>query len=353
MGLNGILSGALTALQANTQALGVISGNVANINTPGYARRVVTMGTLSANGQLQGVDVESVQRASDQFINQEVLSASSSSSQYSAQTSVFTQLDGLLGSPGDGTALTSQLSNIYSALGEAALSPTVSSSQTGVLNSLQDFATSVSSLSTSLSTLQQQADTQVASSMGTVNGLIKQVYDLNTQIKIATAAGDTSSALLDQRDVAMQSLSQYIDVRTTPQDDGSVTVMTQDGISLVGSTYGQLSYSASKTGGTYQPIQLQTINPSNGQPIGAVQSLDQHLSSGSIKGLIDMRDGTLVDLQNELGSLAQGVSQALNAQHNANSAYPPPTSLNGRDTGLVSTDALNFTGKTTVAVVDS
>ncbi|MGA7713670.1 MAG: flagellar hook-associated protein FlgK [Rhizomicrobium sp.] len=353
MGLNGILSGALTALQANTQALGVISGNVANINTPGYARRVVTMGTLSANGQLQGVDVESVQRASDQFINQEVLSASSSSSQYSAQTSVFTQLDGLLGSPGDGTALTSQLSNIYSALGEAALSPTVSSSQTGVLNSLQDFATSVSSLSTSLSTLQQQADTQVASSMGTVNGLIKQVYDLNTQIKIATAAGDTSSALLDQRDVAMQSLSQYIDVRTTPQDDGSVTVMTQDGISLVGSTYGQLSYSASKTGGTYQPIQLQTINPSNGQPIGAVQSLDQHLSSGSIKGLIDMRDGTLVDLQNELGSLAQGVSQALNAQHNANSAYPPPTSLNGRDTGLLSTDALNFTGKTTVAVVDS
>ncbi len=352
MGLNGIMSSALSALQANTQALGIVSGNVANINTPGYARRVVTMGTLEANGQLQGVDVEGVQRATDQFINQEVLSAGSSSSQYSAQTSIFKQLDGLLGSPGDGNALTSKLSNIYSALGEAALSPTASTSQTAVLNSLKDFATSVSSLSTSLSTLQQQADTQVASSIGTVNGLIKQVYDLNTQIQIATSAGDTSSALLDQRDVALQSLSQYVDVRTTPQSDGSVTVMTQDGISLVGSTYAQLSYSASQTGGTYQPIQLQTINPSNGQPIGAVQSLDQHLSGGSIKGLIDMRDGTLADLQNELGSLAQGVSQTLNAQHNANSAYPPPTSLNGRDTGLLSTDSLNFTGKTTVAVVD-
>jgi flagellar hook-associated protein 1 FlgK len=353
LGLNGIMSSALSALQANTQALGIVSGNVANINTPGYARRVVTMGTLEANGQLQGVDVEGVQRATDQFINQEVLSAGSSSSQYSAQTSIFKQLDGLLGSPGDGNALTSKLSNIYSALGEAALSPTASTSQTAVLNSLKDFATSVSSLSTSLSTLQQQADTQVASSIGTVNGLIKQVYDLNTQIQIATSAGDTSSALLDQRDVALQSLSQYVDVRTTPQSDGSVTVMTQDGISLVGSTYAQLSYSASQTGGTYQPIQLQTINPSNGQPIGAVQSLDQHLSGGSIKGLIDMRDGTLADLQNELGSLAQGVSQTLNAQHNANSAYPPPTSLNGRDTGLLSTDSLNFTGKTTVAVVDS
>ena len=352
MGLTGIMSGALTALQANTQALGVVSGNVANINTPGYARRVVTMGTLSANGQLQGVDVQSVQRATDQFINQEVLSAGSSSSRYSAQTDSYNQLNGLLGSPGDGNALTSKLSNIYSALGEAALSPTASSSQTAVLNSLQDFATSVSSLSSSLSTLQGQADSQVASSVGTVNGLIKQIYDLNTQIKIATAGGDTSSALLDQRDVAMQSLSQYVDVRTTPQDDGGVTVMTQDGMTLVGSTYAQLSYAASKTGGTYQSIMFQSIDPSKNQPIGTAQSLDQHLSSGSIKGLIDMRDGALADLQNELGSLAQGVSQALNAQHNANSAYPPPTSLNGRDTGLLSTDSLNFTGKTTVAVVD-
>ena len=353
MGLTGIMSGALSALQANTQALGVVSGNVANINTPGYARRVVTMGSLSANGQLQGVDVESVQRASDQFINQEVLSASSSSSRYSAQTSAYNQLNGLLGSPGDGNALTSKLSNIYAALGQAALSPTASSSQRAVLNSLQDFAKSVSSLSSSLSTLQGQADSQVASSIGSVNGLIKQIYDLNTQIKVATAGGDTSSALLDQRDVAMQSLSQFIDVRTAPQDNGGVTVTTQDGMTLVGSTYAQLSYSASKTGGTYQSIMFQSIDSSKNQPIGTAQSLDQHLSSGSIKGLIDMRDGALADMQNELGSLAQGVSQALNAQHNANSAYPPPTSLNGRDTGLLSTDSLNFTGKTTVAVVDS
>ncbi|HYS46858.1 MAG TPA: flagellar basal body rod C-terminal domain-containing protein, partial [Rhizomicrobium sp.] len=36
----------------------------------------------------------------------------------------------------------------------------------------------------------------------------------------------------------------------------------------------------------------------------------------------------------------------------ANAAYPPPTSLTGRDTGLLSADGLNFTGKTTLAVTD-
>ena len=66
-----------------------------------------------------------------------------------------------------------------------------------------------------------------------------------------------------------------------------------------------------------------------------------------------MRDGTLADLQNELGSFAQGVALSFNAQHNANSAYPPPTTLDGRDTGLLAGDALNFTGKTTIAVTDA
>ena len=353
MGLNGIMSSALSALQANTQALGVVSGNVANINTPGYARRVVELGTQSVAGQLGGVEVTGVQRVVDDFLNSEVLSANSSSSRYGAQTSVFNQLNALLGSPGDGTALTSQLSNVFAALGQAALSPTASSSQTAVLNSMQNLATSVSSLSSSLSILQHQTDSQVSSSISSVNDLLKQVYDLNSQIKTADASGGTSSALLDQRDTAMQSLSKLIDVRTATTPDGRVSVMTQDGISLVGDTYAQLSYSPSPSNSSYQPIMLQAIDPNSGQPIGSAQSLDQHLTGGSIKGLLDMRDGALVDLQNELGAFAQGVALSFNAQHNANAAYPPPTTLDGRDTGLLATDALNFTGKTTVALTDS
>ena len=66
-----------------------------------------------------------------------------------------------------------------------------------------------------------------------------------------------------------------------------------------------------------------------------------------------MRDQTLGGLAQSLGNFAQNCRQAFNAQANANAAFPPPTSLTGRDTGLLSTDALNFTGKTTIAVTDS
>ena len=353
MGLNGIMSSALSALQTNTTALRVVSNNVSNVNTTGYARRVVNLGTLSAAGQLAGVDISGITRVVDQYLNQETLSATSSSALYDTQSGVYDQLNALLGSPGDGTALTSQLSNVSTALGQAQLSPTSSASQIGVLNALQGLAGSISSLSASLTSLQGQTDSQIASSIGSVNNLLSQIYTLNSQIKTANAAGDTASALLDQRDLALQNLSQLVDVRTATQPDGRTTVMTQDGVSLVGDTYAQLSYSPSGTSGSYQPITLQNINPSTGQPIGQSQSLDSHLTGGSLKGLIDMRDGALTDLQNELGAFAQGVAVAFNAQHNANSAYPPPTSLDGRNTGLLSTDSLGFTGATTIAITDS
>ncbi len=353
MALNGILSNALSALQTNTAALRVVSGNVANINTQGYDRRVVNEQAQVVGGQLQGVDIADIQRVADQFLNQEVLSSNAASSQYSTASGILSQLNGLLGQPGDGTALTSQLSNVFAALSSASLSPSSSASQQGALNAFQNLASSVSSLSSSISGLQTQVDQQVSASVPTVNGLIQQIYTLNQQITTAVASGDQSSGLLDQRDQAVQSLSQYMDVKTTTNPSGQMVLMTSDGVNLVGDTYAQLSYTGGSTNGSYGTIQLTNVNPRTGAAIGTSTALDPHLSSGSLKGLIDTRDGALGDLQQELGQFARQTALAFNAQHNANSAVPPPTSMDGRDTGLVSSDALNFTGKATFAVADA
>jgi flagellar hook-associated protein 1 FlgK len=352
LSLDGILSSALTALQTNSAALRVISNNVANMNTPGYTRRMVNEQALTIGGQLAGVQIADVQRVTDKFLLQEVLSSNAASSQYSTQSGIFDQINGLLGQPGDGTALTSRLDNIFAALGQASLSPNASTSQLSVLSSYQSFASAVSSLSSSLSTLKSQTDRQIGNSTGSVNDLIKQVFSLNQQIQTATASGDTSSGLLDQRDQAVQQLSQYMDVRTSEQSNGRLTVMTQDGITLVGDSYAQLSYSGGGATGSYSPISLNTISPNTGDII-STQALDPHLGSGSLKGLIEMRDNTLPGFEQELGSFARQTALAFNAQNNANAAFPPPASLNGRDTGLLSTDGLNFTGKTTIAVADS
>ncbi|MEI9989986.1 MAG: flagellar hook-associated protein FlgK [Rhizomicrobium sp.] len=353
MSLSGIAASALSALQANSTALRVVSNNVANLNTQGYARRIVNQTTLSNGGTLGGVSIADIQRVTDQFLSAEQLAAGASSARYDTQASVFDQLNGILGAPGDSTSLTAQLGDVSAALGQAALAPASSANQVGTLNSLQNLASTLSNLSSQISGLRSQVDQQVSTTVTGVNGLIKQVYDLNMQIKSAQAGGDTASALLDQRDTALQSLSQLVGIRTVPQDDGRVTVMTNDGISLVGDSYAQLSYSPGANNGTYGSITTQDINPASGQPISPPQNFEPHLDSGKLKGLLDMRDGALSDLGQEVGNLARTTALAYNTQHNANTAFPPPASLTGRNTGLVAADALNFTGKTTVAVADA
>ena len=49
------MSSALSALQTNTTALDVVSSNISNINTPGYAQRVVNEEAQAVGGQRGGV----------------------------------------------------------------------------------------------------------------------------------------------------------------------------------------------------------------------------------------------------------------------------------------------------------
>ncbi|HWM60693.1 MAG TPA: flagellar hook-associated protein FlgK [Rhizomicrobium sp.] len=353
MSLNGIAASAISALKTNSAALSVVANNVSNLNTAGYARRIVNQQTLSAGGQLMGVDIATIQRVTNQFLSQEQLSAGGAASQYDTMAGLFSQLNGLLGGPGDNQSLATGLTNLASAFATASQAPTSSASRTGVLNALGSLANSFSSVSSTISALQSQIDQQAVNSISTTNTLIKQIYDLNTQIKTANAGGDQASGLLDQRDVALNNLAQVMGIKTSTNADGSVNVSTSDGVNLVSNTYAKLAYSGGAQNGAYSNITIQDINPANGQMIGTASALDPHLSGGSLKGLIDMRDQTLGGLSQTLGNLAQQTALAFNGQANANAAYPPPTSLTGRDTGMLGTDALNFSGKTTLAVTDS
>src|SRR6185437_15710969 len=352
--LNGITVSALSALQTNQSALGVVSNNIANLNTPGYARRVVNEQALSSNGQLMGVDIASVQRVVNQFLTQENLTANGTSSQFNTEAQLFSQLNGLLGGPGDNQSLATGLTNLQAALATASQAPTASASQTGVANALSGLANTIANASNTITSLQGQIDQQVVSAVPSVNNLIKQVYDLNQQIMATHAAGsDNSSTLFDQRDSVLQSLGQMIGINVSQQSNGSVFVSTTDGVNLVSNTYATLSYSGGALNGTYGSIQIQDTNPQTGQSIGQPQALDPDLGSGSLQGLVEMRDNVLGGLTQTLGNFAQQTAVAFNAQSNANTAYPPAATLAGRDTGLLSTDGMNFTGETTIAVADA
>ena len=75
MSLNGILNSATSGLLTNQTALKVTSNNITNVNTPGYHRQIVQLGPQLTGASLTGVTIEDIRRISDQYLDQQSVSA--------------------------------------------------------------------------------------------------------------------------------------------------------------------------------------------------------------------------------------------------------------------------------------
>lgn len=354
MSLTGILTGATSGLKTNSTALSVVSSNVSNVDTTGYVKRTANMATTdSAINGVTGVEVSDISRTVSKYLDQETYTALGTSNQYDTENTLYDQVSSFLGQVGDGTSLASELSDITSALATASQSSSLDSSKSTVVSALKNYAAKVSSLYTQLSGLRNSVSDEVSTSVGTVNALTAKIANLNTQIQTQTAMGNDATGLCDQRDSAIQSLAQIVDIRTVSLGNGAIKVTTTDGTLLVGDSYAVLAYSGGDSSTGYDNIDLSYANINTGKTSGVVDSLDQHITSGSLKGLLTMRDTSIGQLQSEVGSLAQSSANAYNSVSNKYSSYPPPQTMTGRQTGLTSDEALNTNGTTTIALTDS
>jgi flagellar hook-associated protein 1 FlgK len=356
MSLNGILSSATSGLLTNQAALKVTSNNITNVNTAGYHRQVVQLGPRLTGATLTGVTIEDIRRIADQYLDQESVNATAASSQADTLTSYFSQVQGMVASLNGQSSLQSQVQNAMTALSQLSTDPSSAANRSSALSAISGALSALSSMSSNVQSLRQNANTELTQGIGTANDLLTRIYDLNTQIKRAFQSGDTSTGLLDQRDAAIKDLAKQIDVRTFEQPDGRVFVALGDGTSLISDLKGELRYASPTTvtsATSFPPLTLQMTNPQNGGDVGPPTPLESHIQGGSFRALLDLRDKALPDLAEQLGALAGGMADQINAIHNDSSAVPPPASMNGRNTGLLASDALNMTGLGTIAVVDS
>ncbi len=353
MSISQILNNALSGLQTNQAGLQVTSNNIANVNTEGYARRVLNQETAVVGGQTAGVEIGEIRRMVDSFYQARYLTANGDEAQYEIEGRVQTRLQSLFGRPDENTSIAARINEALSALGDVMIDPSSSVRRSALLATIQDMAAGFSNLSDEIQSIRADVDVEITSNIAVANMLIERIHLLNPQIQRQMLEGTQETGLLDQRDQALAELAELIEIKTFQQDNGSVYVTTSDGFSLVGYSRVELQYAnpASVGAGTvFQPITAHRVDPSTGDVATTGSDFDRHVDGGALRGLLNMRDGELVEIAQQVGELAAQVADQFNATHNDNSSVPAPGSLTGRNSGLISGDALGFTGATTVAV---
>ncbi|WP_025898320.1 flagellar hook-associated protein FlgK [Sneathiella glossodoripedis] len=356
MSLNAIMNSGVTGMLAHQQALNVTSSNIANVQTEGYARKVVDYSTIVLGGQGAGVDVEDVRRVTDEFILRELRLSTASSEQYAAMSDIYGKLQALLGDPAANTSLTGKMDSIHTSLASLSVDPTLSVARSTALTEIQNFGIEADRLQTQIQALRKEADNHIASEIETVNSAILRIHELNKEISSATISGKPTGELEDKRDQAMAEISEIMDIKTYPQGNNSVAVITNAGQQLLDFTPRQLVYTpaASVTSETiFDQISINVYDEVTQTTATTGLPLDPELTGGSLRGWLDMRNVELPGLASQIGALAGATAEHLNAVHNANIAVPPPSSLSGHNTGVVAGDDHGFTGEATFYSFDA
>src|ERR1017187_1284089 len=235
--LFGTMSVALQSMLAQQSALEVVANNIANANTPGYSREVANFEEsppiLNGNTMVgTGVTMASVESVRDNILNLRIDQETSQQSSLNSYVGSMDQVQALFNET-QGTGLQSYLSNFFNSFQSLAVDPTSSPLRQATITAGQDLAGAFSQTSQNLTTIQQGLDQSVVQIVQKVNQLTAQVADLNQQIRQVANSGDAPGALEDQRDVALTNLSNLIDTGVVYSNDGSVSVTTTNGTTLV------------------------------------------------------------------------------------------------------------------------
>lgn len=347
MSFSAIRSIATSSLAVTQMQTALTSANIANADTEGYTRKVATQSAVYTGTVGSGVSVTAVSSTVDKYLLQDLVAATSTLGAATTTASYADKLQSLLGSTtgsdSGGTSLANSLADLETALTELSGTPESETLQASAIAALDTLASKLRETSDGIQGLRADADEAIEDSVATINETLNAIDALNGQIAAAQSRGDSTADLEDQRNTALQTLSEQMDVRYYVTADNQMRISTASGTTLLDSSVHELSYSSAATVTSGTVFEAITVN---GKDITA------QLGSGTLGALVEQRDSVLPAAQAELDELATALIATLNGIHNAGSSLPPPATLTGSTT-LSASDAFSGSGTTRFAVTDA
>lgn len=345
MSLTSSLYTALTGLQTNQSAMRVLSNNVANVNTPGYTRKIADLQSRVIAGTGAGVELGAVRRYVDDALFSQLRNTRSDFSGLDVRQQFFKRMQDMFGSPDSNSSLGAALSDFSTSVTALTANPESVSLRLDVITNAQRAAQRFNAMAADTQQLRQEADGQIADSVRTVNEQLAAIDKLNSQIVAAKLRGVETGDLEDQRDQALSKISEQMDVSTYVRSNGQMVVFTRSGRTLLDNDPATLSHTpaASLQAAVTYPGGIDGINV-NGVDITG------EIGSGKIAALVELRDKTLPNFSAEIDQLATQLRDEVNRIHNQGTGLPAAETLTSSrpQTGT----ATSFSGTVTVTLLN-
>lgn len=237
-GLNTILDIGKGGLFASQTAISVAGNNIANVNTPGYARQAVRLEEQYAinttPGQIgTGVKTVEVFRYFNSFVEQQYVDKVSSERRWDAVYQNMRALDSLF-NESQTEGINASIAQFWQDWQDLATHPELNASREALLGNSQTLLSAIHTVAEDMRRMQVQMDEFIAQEVDAANDIIKQIAEINLQIQTSDVPGqNNANSLYDRRDQLVRDLAGYLDVSYVDNGGGNFTVMTKAGHVLV------------------------------------------------------------------------------------------------------------------------
>ncbi|MCB2077251.1 MAG: flagellar hook-associated protein FlgK [Novosphingobium sp.] len=284
-----LLSIARSGTKAARIALDVAAQNIANASSEGYVRRSVRLEEVASSGgfgrigdvSLSGVRLDRVVRNADVFRQTEVRRTGADAARAGAEVAGLENIEAAI----EQSNVFASIVSFEGALQQLASDPVDPSLRAAVVEDARTMARTFNLASTSLEAAGANLRFEAADGVEQVNLLGSELARVNLRLARAADASSDQTALLDQRDLLLQQLSEYTDVTATIAVDQTVEVRLAGaaGPVLVGSgTSGTLAMTTAPDGTISFNLDGTAVSPSAGSLTGKAQALEK---------LVDVRTG--------------------------------------------------------------
>lgn len=300
--VNNILGLGKRALLAQQGSLAAGGDNVANVNTPGYARRRAELAPAptdrSAFGGLgSGVEIVGVRGLRDAFVERALHRAKGESARYDLHQEHLQAIETVLGDL-DETGLSGVLNRFWNAWNDLALEPDSTSARLVLREAAQSVVNAFRSRRQELDWRQRQIDAEITSRTAEVNRLCAELAELNRQM---ARSSTPAAALEDRRTQVLDRLAELLNLQYHLADNGSVSVFTGGTALVMGDRAAALKIFADASG----QVQVHLADME-----GALE-----ISGGEIGALFEVRDADLAGLVGRLDALAAALAAEVNRVH--------------------------------------
>lgn len=304
--LSASLNIALQSMLAEQGAIETTSNNIANVNTPGYARQ---RANLDENPPVQiggvtfgaGVNLASVSSLRDSILDLRVNQETQQQGRLDAFLSGGQQIQALFNETA-GTGLQAPLTAFFSSLSQLSSNPSDLNARQAVITAAQNLARAFNQSSTQLNTIQRSVDLSVSQSVTQINTLTAQIAKVNAQVSAATASGQNPGPFIDQRQQFLNQLSNLIGISQIDAGGGSLTITTGNGAPLVVAAQ-SFQLTASPNAASFLQVFAQGTN------------ITRQITEGQLAGQLQIRDQEIPSVLTALDTLASNLSAAVNTQH--------------------------------------